>query len=50
MLNEKDATQMDKDIQRIEKAPVRLFKKKGAKKPSKATSGASSAPKRPNVF
>lgn len=49
-LNEKESEQFNKDLARLEKAPVRLFKPKGAKKTTSSNSGSSSAPKKPVIF
>lgn len=51
MKNDKEAEQIDKDRTRLEKAPVRLFKAKGAKRPTSSGSSTSSAgATKPKVF
>lgn len=51
MKKETEANQINKDKERLDKAPVRLFKSKGSK-PSTggATTGGASVPKKPSVF
>lgn len=51
MKNDKESEQYAKDEARIEKSPIRVFKPKGAKKPTKTSTSGGSAPiKKPSVF
>lgn len=45
-----ESTQYDKDVARIEKSPIRVFKAKKGSPSSKPSTGASGAVKRPSVF